>query len=50
MIELISNFEFSLTDETKKVRREACVVMAPAVGDVSKGAYLPLQVTLVQRD
>ena len=50
MIELISNFEFSLTDETRKVRREPCVVMAPTTGDVTKGSQLPLQVTLVQRD
>ena len=50
MIELVSNFEFSLTDEARMVRREPCLVMAPVVGDLSKGAQLPLRVTVVQRE
>lgn len=49
LIELVSNFEFSMTEETKKVRREPCMVMAPIVEDITKGARLPLKVTMVQR-
>ncbi|KAH8103445.1 cytochrome P450 [Cristinia sonorae] len=50
MIELISNFEFSMTDEAKKIRREACLVMAPVVNDVSEGAQMPLRVSVAQRE
>ncbi|THH31663.1 hypothetical protein EUX98_g2562 [Antrodiella citrinella] len=50
LIELISHFEFAWTEETKKVRREPCVIMSPVVDDITKGSQLPLQVTLVQRD
>ncbi|KAK0192529.1 cytochrome P450 [Armillaria mellea] len=50
MIELLSNFEFSLM-ETHGIRREACGVMTPTIeGQVEKGSQLPLRIRLAQRD
>lgn len=51
MIELVSNFEFSLTKECKFIRREACVIMSPTLeGELEKGGQLPLKVTLIHRE
>ncbi|KAJ6593189.1 cytochrome P450 [Mycena capillaripes] len=51
LIELLSNFEFSLTPEAMQVRREACIVMVPTVeGQREKGTQLPLRVTVASRD
>ncbi|TCD61631.1 hypothetical protein EIP91_008155 [Steccherinum ochraceum] len=50
MIELVSNFEFNLTEDCKLIRREPVFIMAPTVeGQVGKGAQMPLKVTLAQR-
>ncbi|KAF9450103.1 cytochrome P450 [Macrolepiota fuliginosa MF-IS2] len=50
LVELISNFEFSLTPEAHKLRREACFVMIPTIeGQLEKGCQLPLKVTLASR-
>lgn len=50
MIELVSNFEFHLTEECKLIRREPVFIMAPTVeGQIGKGAQVPLKVTLAQR-
>ncbi|KAF8814486.1 cytochrome P450 [Phlegmacium glaucopus] len=51
LVELISNFEFDLTPEALKVRRETClVVMAPTIeGLPEKGTHLPLRIKLVTR-
>jgi len=49
LVELISNFEFSLTPEV--IRREPALAMIPTVeGQVEKGAQLPLRVRLAPRD
>lgn len=51
LIELLSNFEFSLTPEAMRVRREACIVMVPTVdGQREKGTQLPLRVSVASRD
>ncbi|KAF8817623.1 cytochrome P450 [Phlegmacium glaucopus] len=48
--ELISNFEFDLTPEALKVRREATLVMIPTIeGQREKGAQLPLRIKFVTR-
>ncbi|KAJ6534037.1 cytochrome P450 [Mycena vulgaris] len=51
LIELVSNFEFSLTPEAMRIRREACIVMVPTVeGQRDKGTQLPLRVTVASRE
>ncbi len=51
IVELISHFEFSMTPEAYRVRREACLVMAPTIeGQVDKGNQLPLMVRLSVRE
>ncbi|KAL0572168.1 hypothetical protein V5O48_009796 [Marasmius crinis-equi] len=38
LVELVGNFEFSLTPQCDKIRREACAVMIPTIeGEVAKG-------------
>lgn len=50
VIELLSNFEFSLT-ETHGIRREACGIMTPTIeGQAEKGSQLPLKIRLAHRD
>ncbi|KAK0475520.1 cytochrome P450 [Armillaria novae-zelandiae] len=49
--ETVNNFEFSLTKESERIRREACAIMAPTVnGQAEKGSQLPLRVTMASRD
>ncbi|KAK0462488.1 cytochrome P450 [Desarmillaria tabescens] len=49
--EVINNFEFSLTKESERIRREACGIMTPTVeGEVEKGSQLPLRVAVASRD
>ncbi|KDQ56231.1 hypothetical protein JAAARDRAFT_158180 [Jaapia argillacea MUCL 33604] len=51
LIELISNFEFSLTENSKQLRRESCGVMVSTVeGEVEKGGQVPLRIPVVDRD
>ncbi|KAJ7744693.1 cytochrome P450 [Mycena metata] len=51
LIELLSEFEFSLTPEATRIRREACIVMVPTVeGQREKGTQLPLRVSIASRD
>ncbi|PPQ93824.1 hypothetical protein CVT25_013533 [Psilocybe cyanescens] len=51
LVELIGNFEFSVTPEAKMVRREACLVMTPTIeGHVKKTRYLPLIVKVAKRE
>ncbi|KAL0579177.1 hypothetical protein V5O48_002799 [Marasmius crinis-equi] len=51
VVELISNFEFSLTPECDKIRREACGVMLPTMeGELEKGVQCPLRVRCARRD
>jgi hypothetical protein len=47
LVELISNFEFSMNKQSGKVRRLHCAVMVPVVsGEEVKGAQMPLMVSL----
>lgn len=51
LVELINNFEFTVTEDVRKIRREACLVMVPTIeGQVGKGAQLPLRVSVAVRD
>lgn len=51
LVELVNNFEFSMTPDAEKVRREACTVMAPTIeGQVEKGTQLPLRIKIASRD
>ncbi|PCH35645.1 cytochrome P450 [Wolfiporia cocos MD-104 SS10] len=51
LVKLMSNFEFTLADETKRLRRENAVVMIPTLeGEAEKGAQLPLKVSLATQD
>ncbi|KAL0576442.1 hypothetical protein V5O48_005547 [Marasmius crinis-equi] len=45
LVELIRNFEFLLTPECERIRRESAAVMLPVIeGEVEKGAQCPLRV------
>uniref|UniRef100_A0A0W0FWR2 Cytochrome p450 n=2 Tax=Moniliophthora roreri TaxID=221103 RepID=A0A0W0FWR2_MONRR len=51
IVELISNFEFSLTPECSRIRRELATVMLPTLeGEIEKGVQCPLLVKCVARD
>lgn len=46
-MEVVGKFEFVLTDKAKRIRREACLAMAPTVeGEVENGIQLPLKVSV----
>ncbi|PBK73360.1 cytochrome P450 [Armillaria solidipes] len=48
--EVVNNFEFSLTRESERIRREACGIMVPTVeGEMEKGSQLPLRVAVASR-
>ena len=49
IVELVSNFEFALTDDIKRLRREPCGVMLPVLEGES-GVKMPLRVTLALRE
>ncbi|THU95462.1 hypothetical protein K435DRAFT_666333, partial [Dendrothele bispora CBS 962.96] len=51
LTEMISNFEFSLTKECEKLRREACLAMLPAIaGELDKGPQMFLKVSIAERE
>ncbi|KAL0573547.1 hypothetical protein V5O48_008414 [Marasmius crinis-equi] len=51
LVELVGNFEFSLTPECDKIRREACAVMLPTIeGELEKGVQCPLRVQCAKRE
>ncbi|KAK0240869.1 cytochrome P450 [Armillaria nabsnona] len=51
LIEIINIFEFSMTTEAERIRREASTVMTPTVeGAVEKGSQLPLRVSIASRE
>ncbi|KAI6029284.1 cytochrome P450 [Pisolithus microcarpus] len=52
LAEIFSQFEISLTEEAKRVRRELCLlVMVPAVeGEIADGVQLPLAISVAPRD
>jgi cytochrome P450 len=50
-VEIISNFELSITPDIDRLRREACLVMLPTLeGEQFKGENLPLRVSLAARE
>ncbi|KAG0708534.1 cytochrome P450 [Suillus ampliporus] len=50
LTEIVGKFEFTLTDKSERIRREACLVMAPTVeGEVENGIQLPLRVSVAPR-
>ncbi|KAK0464854.1 cytochrome P450 [Armillaria novae-zelandiae] len=50
VMEIIDKFEFSLTEDWTRIRRESCRVMVPTLeGEVEKGAQLPLRVKTAAR-
>ncbi|EIM79122.1 cytochrome P450 [Stereum hirsutum FP-91666 SS1] len=50
-VELLRNFEFSLTEESRHIRRDVALVMIPTVeGQVGKGMQLPLRVSLAPEE
>ncbi|OAX37782.1 cytochrome P450 [Rhizopogon vinicolor AM-OR11-026] len=50
LTEMVGNFEFALTDQSERVRREACMVMIPTVeGEVQNGVQLALRVSVAPR-
>ncbi|KAL0573580.1 hypothetical protein V5O48_008376 [Marasmius crinis-equi] len=51
LVELISNFEFSLTPECDKIRLENCGITVPTIeGEIEKGAQCPLRVRRARKD
>lgn len=47
LVELVSNFEFSMNERSQMVRRFPSAVMVPLVsGEEAKGAQMPLKVSL----
>ncbi|KAG6333136.1 hypothetical protein ID866_5950 [Astraeus odoratus] len=51
LLEIVSKFEISLTEEAKMIRREHCMMMMPTVeGDVAKGFQLPLAISVNKPD
>ncbi|RDB23388.1 hypothetical protein Hypma_009433 [Hypsizygus marmoreus] len=51
LVELVGTFEFSLTPEAQRIRRESALVMVPTIeGQVEKGAQLPLRIRVASRE
>ncbi|RDB25056.1 Leukotriene-B4 omega-hydroxylase 3 [Hypsizygus marmoreus] len=51
LVELVGGFEFSLTPDAMRIRRESALVMVPTIeGQVEKGAQLPLRVRVASRE
>ena len=50
LTELVSNFQFELSDDVARIRKTTAIVMVPTLdGEVDKGAQLPLRVSLAPR-
>jgi len=50
-VEIINNFDLSLTPEIQRLRREACLVMLPTLeGEQLSGENLPLRISIAPRD
>jgi len=51
LVDLINNFEFSPTEDEKRIRREGPALMFPVVeGEIEDGVKLPLRVSIAARD
>ena len=49
LVELVSNFEFSATDDIRRLRRELSLVLLPVL-EGETGSQMPLRVSLAARD
>jgi hypothetical protein len=50
-VEIINNFELTITPDIDRLRREACLVMLPTLeGEQLRGENLPLRVKLAAKD
>jgi hypothetical protein len=50
LTEIVGKFEFTLTEKSERIRREACLVMAPTLeGEVENGVQLALRVSVAPR-
>ncbi|KAI0752821.1 cytochrome P450 [Daedaleopsis nitida] len=51
LTELVSNFQFELTEDVHRIRKMTAIVMVPTLeGEIDKGVQLPLRVSLAPRD
>ena len=50
LVELLSNFEFALTEDLKRLRREQCGIMAPILEGGARSAALPVRVSLIDHE
>lgn len=51
LVELVGTFEFSITPEVQKLRKEFALAMLPTIeGEVEKGSQLPLRVRYASRE
>ena len=51
LTELVSNFQFDLTEEVDRICKTTAIVMVPTLKDeLSKGVQMPLRVSLAPRD
>ncbi|KAJ8583434.1 cytochrome P450 [Rhizopogon salebrosus TDB-379] len=50
LTEIVGKFEFELTDKSERIRREACLVMAPTLeGEAENGVQMTLRVSVAPR-
>ncbi|RDX48634.1 cytochrome P450 [Lentinus brumalis] len=51
LTELVSNFQFELTEDVNRVCKTSAIVMVPTLeGELEKGAQMPLRVSLAPRE
>jgi hypothetical protein len=51
LIEIVGKFELALTEKPERIRRLACVLMAPTVeGEVKNGVHMTLRVSVAPRN
>ncbi|PIL33716.1 cytochrome P450 [Ganoderma sinense ZZ0214-1] len=51
LTELVSNFQFELSDDAERVRKTSAIVMVPTLdNEIAKGAQMPLRVSLAPRE
>ena len=50
IVTLVSQFEFGLSEDCNKIRRELCAVMVPTIEGDTKAVNLPLTISLVTQD
>ena len=51
LTELVSNFQFELSDDAERVRKTSAIVMVPTLdNEIAKGVQMPLRVSLAPRE